>query len=89
MIVDPGARARQVRKQRAVDLDPGSKIAPKETEYGDTYAQAMRLILDRQRRQAEPEPQPEAKPTVDPFGLPIENGHDTPDEPHERSTPHG
>jgi hypothetical protein len=89
MIVDPGNRARQLRKQRAVDLDPGSKVAGRQVEYGDAYAQAMRLILDRQRRQAGPEPRPKVKPALDPFGLPIENGHDTPPEPHERSTPHG
>ncbi len=87
MIVDPGTRARQHRKKRAVDLDPGSKVVAKQVEYGDKFAEAVRAILAGHRRDAA-----EAKPVeavVDPFGLLIESGQDTPPEPHERSTPHG
>jgi hypothetical protein len=39
-----------------VNLDPGSKTPNRETQHGDSFAVAMRLIMQRRRRRTEPEP---------------------------------
>jgi hypothetical protein len=63
VIVDPTTRARAARKQRAANLDPGSKVPTERPEYGDEFAVAVRAIL--RPRQAEPDVRPETVDTGD------------------------